>query len=81
LDLESLNVKFYFTSGIYSGFYFVLFVSVMVGVAFLTLLEWRFLDYIQISKGPNKVGFKILQPFRNAIELFSREHDFHLVSY
>jgi len=80
LDLESVNVKFYFTSSIYLGFYFVLFVSVMVGVAFLTLLEWRFLGYIQIYKGPNKMGFKILQPCRYAIELFSREHDFHLVS-
>ena len=58
----------------------LLFVSVMAGVAFLTLLEWRFLGYIQIHKGSNKVGFKILQPFRNTIKLFSREHDFHLVS-
>ena len=81
LDLESLNVKFYFTNSIYSGFYFVLlFVSVMVGVAFLALLEWRFLGYIQIYKGPNKVGFKILQSFRNAIEFVSREHNFHFVS-
>jgi len=65
----------------YWGFYFVLlFVSVMVGVAFLTLLECRFLGYIHIHKGPNKVGCRILQPFRNTIKLFSREHYFHLVS-
>jgi len=44
----------------------------MVGVAFLTLLERRVLDYIHIRKGPNKVGFVgILQPFRGAIRLFT----------
>jgi hypothetical protein len=58
----------------------LLFVSVVVGVAFQTLLEWRFLGYIHIHKGPNKAGFRILQQFEYTIKLLSREHYFHLVS-
>nr|YP_009347387.1 NADH dehydrogenase subunit 1 [Aporia bieti]APU93495.1 NADH dehydrogenase subunit 1 [Aporia bieti] len=52
----------------------IMFIGVLIGVAFLTLLKRKILGYIQVRKGPNKMGYMgILQPFSDGIKLFSKE--------
>nr|YP_009526731.1 NADH dehydrogenase subunit 1 [Ornebius bimaculatus]AXY63936.1 NADH dehydrogenase subunit 1 [Ornebius bimaculatus] len=64
--------------------YFVLMmIVVLISMAFLTLLERKVLGYIQIRKGPNKVGYVgILQPFSDAMKLFLKEQTYpYLCNY
>jgi NADH-ubiquinone oxidoreductase chain 1 len=56
-------------------------ICILVGLAFIVLLEPRVLGYVHIRKGPNKVGFVCLfQHFSDAIKMFTREQYFPLVS-
>jgi len=49
-------------------------IPVLIGVAYLTLAERKFLGYSQNRKGPNIVGFYgLLQPLADGAKLFLKE--------
>nr|UPL65804.1 NADH dehydrogenase subunit 1 [Megalotomus sp.] len=61
--------------------YLLTMICVMLSAGFVTLLERKVLSYIQLRKGPNKVGFMgILQPFADGLKLFFKEQTYPYLS-
>jgi len=55
----------------------VIYLIVLVSISFFTLLERKVLGYIQLRKGPRKVGILgLVQPFADAIKLFCKESNY-----
>jgi len=61
---------------IFMGKLLILFIPILVNVAFVTLLERKILGFSQTRVGPNKVAFSgVIQPFRDAIKLFIKQSE------
>lgn len=83
-DQLSVVIWIFFVVGLVPAFMVVVFsfivkalvvcICVALGVGFYTLVERKVLSYIQLRKGPNKVGIAGLpQPLADALKLFSKE--------
>jgi len=53
--------------------FLIIIVPALIAVAYLTLIERKILSAIQIRRGPNVVGFGLLQPLADGLKFFLKE--------
>lgn len=53
--------------------FLVIIVPALISVAYLTLIERKILSAIQIRRGPNVVGYGLLQPLADGLKFFLKE--------
>jgi len=54
--------------------HFLVLIIVLINVAYLIVVERKWLGIIQLRQGPNKVGFKgLAQPLADGVKLFTKE--------
>nr|YP_010933898.1 NADH dehydrogenase subunit 1 [Aleurodicus rugioperculatus]WKT15082.1 NADH dehydrogenase subunit 1 [Aleurodicus rugioperculatus] len=59
----------------------ILLLSIFLSIAFFTLMERKILSFMQNRKGPNKTMILgLMQPFSDAIKLFSKEMNMNIKS-
>nr|YP_010890099.1 NADH dehydrogenase subunit 1 [Gymnopraia lapislazula]WJJ70123.1 NADH dehydrogenase subunit 1 [Gymnopraia lapislazula] len=64
--------------------YILFIIPLLISIAYITLIERKLLGYIQLRKGPNKIGiYGLLQPISDGIKLFTNEMIIpsHSISY
>jgi NADH:ubiquinone oxidoreductase subunit H len=70
---NELKLSCYMNLTFFSSF-IIRIVIALLGIAFYTLIERKFLGYFHLRKGPNKVGLiGIPQPFADALKLLTKE--------
>jgi NADH-ubiquinone oxidoreductase chain 1 len=85
-ELNAIDLGFIYILKVYLVimnfvFFLIFLVGILVRVAFIILLERKLLSYIQLRKGPNKVGWwGVIQSFSDAVKLFIKEQFFPLKS-
>lgn len=53
--------------------FLIIIVPALISVAYLTLIERKILSAIQIRRGPNVVGYGLLQPLADGLKFFLKE--------
>lgn len=72
-NIDCLCIKYIFSFSILILQFLSIIVGILISVAFLVLLERKFMASVQRRRGPNVVGYGLLQSFADALKVFLKE--------